>query len=102
MRTLPLYLCSIHLIGRDSASIITMGRALLGTRDKEINVGCCSLSRYTRGESSALGSWSMEENGDSSFLKNGEERNWSFDLIEEGAHEPGLGEESSTSTASKL
>lgn len=77
-----------------------MGRALTGDEEREVRVGTCSLSEYRRrkvevvdekkideaggkvdwrGGRGVAGGWDMIRNGDCSFLKEGEERNWFFD-----------------------
>lgn len=66
---------------------IAMARTLCGDRDRLVHTGTCSLGEYHRrpdSDSSArggLGSWDCERNGDCSFLKAGEERNWQFDMV---------------------
>ena len=85
---------SIHtvLLMTHAATNITLGRALTGDPDLEVRTGCCSLGHYVRtSKDKTVGGWRCEVNGDTSFLRMGEERNWSFDFMEE-TFEDGVGE----------
>ncbi|TGZ81124.1 phosphoglycerate mutase-like protein [Ascodesmis nigricans] len=81
-----------------AAPNIAMGRVLTGDENADIRVGTCSLSEYRRKKVEVVderaleetgkvqwkgkgvaGGWTCVRNGDCSFLKNGEERNWWFD-----------------------
>lgn len=44
--------------------------------ERVVHTGTCSLAKYSR--TSSTSAWQCELNGDCSFLKEGEERNWYF------------------------
>ena len=94
---------SVLLCGH-AATNIAIGRTLTGEVERTVPVGTCSLSIYTRknttgglpelpalsGEDGVFpdvgwegqgvsGGWDCVANGDCSFLEGGEERNWWFD-----------------------
>jgi len=91
------------LLVTHAATNIAAGRALTGDEDRDVRTGTCSLGVYKRktktapspalpppsgdkgiplidwrGGNGVAGGWDMVVNGDCSFLKNGEERNWFF------------------------
>jgi transcription factor C subunit 7 len=93
---------AIMLVGH-AASNIAIGRALTGSENADVHTGTCSLSVYKRrsppqepsvlplpsgvdnipridwrGGKGVVSGWDQVVNGDCSFLKNGEERNWWF------------------------
>lgn len=83
------------LLVSHAATVIALGRALLGdtAQTREVRAGTCSLSSYRRtgGVDGELGEWECTRNGDTSFLKGGEQRNWHFGMEEE-MEEEGIAE----------
>lgn len=84
------------LLCSHAATIIAMGRVLLnddadGKRTASIGAGTCSLSKYTRPKDDAHAQWTQELNGDASFLPEGVEREWHFDMIPDNPNEHGMG-----------
>ncbi|KAI5850135.1 histidine phosphatase superfamily [Tricharina praecox] len=94
------------LLVAHAATNIAIGRVLTGDENREIRAGTCSMSIYRRratttppapnalplpstedpipdtnwrGGKGVVGGWDQIQNGDCSFLKNGEERNWWFE-----------------------
>jgi len=95
-RTLP-NVKTVLLVSH-AATVITLGRALSGDREKDVRAGTCSLSHYERvseerESNRGLGEWTCKLNGSTEHLKQGEERHWEFSMVEEDMCDDGLGEE---------
>lgn len=66
------------LLVSHAATVITLGRALSGDREKDVRAGTCSLSYYERvredrQSNRGLGEWACRLNGSTQHLKQGEE-----------------------------
>jgi transcription factor C subunit 7 len=82
---------TILLVGH-AATVVPIGRCLVGDAELEIRTGCCSMSKYVREGDGRLGSWTCEYSGRSDYLENGEERHWAFEDIVGQEFEDGVGE----------
>ncbi|KAK9375234.1 histidine phosphatase superfamily [Lipomyces chichibuensis] len=66
-----------------AATIIALGRALVGDELYEVRSGTCSISVYDADPSdNSIGKWKCLMNGSTSHLACGEERHWSFETGE--------------------
>ncbi|SCZ91517.1 BZ3500_MvSof-1268-A1-R1_Chr1-2g01461 [Microbotryum saponariae] len=70
-----------------AATLIALGRTLIDDRECFVKAATCSVSRYElvkgkQKERDGLGRWEIKMNGDTSFLKGGEERHWDFSFVE--------------------
>ncbi|CED84913.1 Histidine phosphatase superfamily, clade-1 [Phaffia rhodozyma] len=70
---------SIVLVGH-AASVIALGRALVGDPSLEIVAGCASFCRYKlkKGNKGTVGDYDIAQNGEAGYLEKGVERNWTF------------------------
>ncbi|KAK9238807.1 histidine phosphatase superfamily [Lipomyces kononenkoae] len=63
-----------------AATIIALGRALVGDDSFDVRTGTCSISVYDADPSeNGIGKWKCRENGSAQHLSRGEERHWSFE-----------------------
>ncbi|KAL7008352.1 C6 zinc cluster transcription factor-like protein [Cystobasidiomycetes sp. EMM_F5] len=74
------------LLVSHAATVIALGRALVGHPDMDVRAGTASLSHYTRSletvrqaEHDSYGHWTCKSNGETGHLAGGEQRNWSFE-----------------------
>lgn len=73
-----------------AASVITLGKELVGDRDMPFRVGCCSLTTLVPkagrvppdGGNASVGEWEITGKAEAEFLTNGVERDWGFEDIE--------------------
>ncbi|KAJ8102452.1 histidine phosphatase superfamily [Lipomyces tetrasporus] len=66
-----------------AATIIALGRALVGDMSYDVRTGTCSISVYDADPSdNSIGKWTCLINGSASHLVSGEERHWSFETGE--------------------
>ncbi|SGY95317.1 BQ5605_C036g11486 [Microbotryum silenes-dioicae] len=70
-----------------AATLIALGRTLIDDRECFVKAATCSVSRYElvkgkQKERDGLGRWEIKMNGETSFLKGGEERHWDFSFVE--------------------
>ena len=75
------------LLCTHAATNISCGRTLTGDTLLDVHTGTASLGEYTREQN---GYWTCVRNGDCSFLKLGEERNWGFSNIDEPGEDGGI------------
>ena len=76
------------LLCSHAATIIAMGRVLVGDEEKFIGAGTASLGKYVKVEGKG---WRQEMNGDASFLPGGVEREWHFGMVPDNVNEHGMG-----------
>ncbi|KAK9464367.1 histidine phosphatase superfamily [Lipomyces arxii] len=62
-----------------AATIIALGRALVGQEGFDVRTGTCSVSKYVaEPDNNDIGHWTCVENGAAGHLTEGEERHWTF------------------------
>ncbi|KAK9449537.1 histidine phosphatase superfamily [Limtongia smithiae] len=68
------------LICAHAATVIALGRALVGDASFDVRTGTCSIGLYeSRGTDNKVGMWECKLNGFTEHLQDGEERHWSFE-----------------------